>query len=139
MSTVNTIGTTATASTQATQSTSVKNELGKNEFLKLLVTQLKYQDPMDPMEDKEFIAQMAQFSTLEQMQNINSLLEVLNANTLAGQAAQMLGKSIEWLDAGGNPQSGKVTAVKIADGQLKLRVGETAVAMTDVIAIKEGN
>jgi flagellar basal-body rod modification protein FlgD len=47
------------------------NALDKEAFLKLLVTQLRSQDPLSPMEDREFIAQMAQFSSLEQMQNLN--------------------------------------------------------------------
>lgn len=51
-------------------------ELDKDAFLKLLTTQLANQDPLNPMEDKEFIAQMAQFSTLEQIQNMNKNLQV---------------------------------------------------------------
>jgi len=52
--------------------------LGKDEFLQLLVTQLQYQDPLEPMSDTEYIAQLAQFSSLEQMQNIADGLEVSN-------------------------------------------------------------
>lgn len=51
-----------------------RTEMGKDQFLNLLVTQLKYQDPLNPMDDKSFIAEMAQFSSLEQMQNLSSVM-----------------------------------------------------------------
>lgn len=55
--------------------TSGSNILGKDDFLKILMTQIQNQNPLDPMEDKEFIAQMTQFSSLEQMTNMSQSLQ----------------------------------------------------------------
>ena len=73
----------------------IKKELGQDAFFKLLITQLQNQDPLKPMEDKEFIAQMAQFSSLEQMnnmnQNFNKLMDVQRVN----QNSSLIGKTVE--------------------------------------------
>jgi flagellar basal-body rod modification protein FlgD len=73
--------------TTRTSSTTTRNtgKMGKDEFLKLLVTQLKYQDPLNPADDKQFLAQMAQFSSLEQMQNLNASFTSMKAFSLMGK------------------------------------------------------
>jgi flagellar basal-body rod modification protein FlgD len=74
------------------------NTLGKDDFLKILLTQLTHQDPTKPLEDKEFVAQMAQFSTLEQMSNMNRGLSDLYALLARSQAFGLLGKTVEILE-----------------------------------------
>ena len=61
------------------------NDLDRNAFLNLLITQLRHQDPLNPMDDREFIAQLAQFSSLEQMQNLNSTFNRFQAFNMIGQ------------------------------------------------------
>ena len=76
---------------------SVKKSLGKDEFLRLLIAQLKNQDPLSPMENTEFTAQMAQFSSLEQLFNVNDNLEdlqTLSAAVANTQALALIGKEI---------------------------------------------
>ncbi|MDR1875132.1 MAG: flagellar hook assembly protein FlgD [Synergistaceae bacterium] len=63
----------------AAASRTVSNELGKDAFLRLLIAELSNQDPLNPMDDREFITQMAQFSTLEQMTNMTTALEGLSS------------------------------------------------------------
>ena len=105
--------------------------LGKDAFLKILITQLQNQDPTAPMDDKEFIAQMAQFSSLEQMQNmtkaIESLLESQKETQLMSYTS-FVGKEVKWhelsekeVDGKGEPLvlegTGTVTEVKFKEGE----------------------
>ncbi len=85
-------------------------ELGKDDFLKLLITQLQNQDPTSPMENTEFIAQMAQFSSLEQMTNMSNEFTKLANMLNSGEAVSMLGKSVE-LNVGETSITGVVEAV----------------------------
>ena len=91
-----------TSSTTATSSATGKSTLGKDDFLKLLIVQLRNQDPLDPMKGTEFATQLAQFSSVEQLSNINTnLTDSITANQLMTQsignslAATMIGKDIK--------------------------------------------
>jgi flagellar basal-body rod modification protein FlgD len=117
--------------------------LGKTAFLELLIQKLKYQDPLKPMTDDSFIADMAQFSSLEQMSNMNSSvsgqtdqLTVLNTNLLnlilmqnTTQAAGLIGKNVSMqvpkLDGSTATVTGRVDVVRFVDGMPKLVVNGT--------------
>lgn len=97
---------------------STASVLGKDDFLKLLVAELKYQDPMDPMKDRDFIAQMAQFSSLEQMQNLNNNFELmaqLNLMTVSFNTVSIIGKKIVYEDDSGQTCNGIVTGVNFSE------------------------
>ena len=85
-------------------------DMGKDEFLKILITQLSHQDPTQPMQDKEFIAQMAQFSSLEQMTNVSSEISKVAALLEKGQAVSLLGRTVEVV-AGSQVVAGTVEEV----------------------------
>lgn len=124
-------------------STDGASTLGKDQFLQLLVTQLKYQDPMNPMDDKEFIGQMAQFSSLEQMQNLNTSFSTTKALGLVGKyVTGTIEKDGQSEEIEGIAQSVKMTAGKafvVVNGQdisvdsiTEIMDSKTAEAMTDI-------
>lgn len=127
--------------------------LAKEDFLKLLIAQLQNQNPMSPMDDTQFVAQLAQFSSLEQMANMASAIDelkkdmvILSSQTLLAQGAAMIGKEVTGYIATGKKDengsaimqeiSGTVTSVKWLDGSLTLMVGETALSMENIKEIK---
>ncbi|MBU1081732.1 MAG: flagellar hook assembly protein FlgD [Spirochaetes bacterium] len=87
-----------------------KPDLDKDDFLKILLTQLQHQDPTNPMQDKEFIAQMAQFSSLEQMTNMATSFGKLSSVLNSSEAQSLLGRNVEVLE-GDKAIYGKVSQV----------------------------
>ncbi|MED5016892.1 flagellar hook capping FlgD N-terminal domain-containing protein [Paenibacillus chibensis] len=118
--------------------------LGKDQFLSILITQLQNQDPMQPMEDKEFIAQMAQFSSVEQLMNISNQITAMSQSL--GNVSGLIGKEITWKDAGdsenggtGELKSGIVDSILVKDGVQYASVGSVAIPLTKVLEIKEAS
>ncbi|MBP2650216.1 MAG: flgD [Firmicutes bacterium] len=119
----------ATVGTDQPSRTKKSDGMGKDDFLKLLVTQLRYQDPLKPMDDTQFVSQMAQFSSLEQMHN-------LNTTTLLNQATNLIGKTVNWPADDGSLLSGVVKSVKVIDGQPKLEMNIQDVDIKDLLGNK---
>jgi flagellar basal-body rod modification protein FlgD len=119
--------TSALTGTSQTKSAADPNVLGKDDFLKLMVAQMKNQDPMNPADDKDNIAQMAQFSSLEQITNLASATQELANRMSLTQNVGLLGHNVTYTGADGTAVSGLVDGLNIAtDGSAKLSVGGTA-------------
>lgn len=106
-------------------------ELDKDAFLQLLVAQMQYQDPLEPTDNTEYISQLANFSSLEQMQNMSASLSNMSAASDLQRATALIGKFVTVDDHGSNI-SGKVDAVEIKEGEAYLSVGGTSYPLTSL-------
>jgi flagellar basal-body rod modification protein FlgD len=141
------------ASTQGTTSTTSSNGtvqsgdgLGRDSFLQLLITQMRYQDPLEPASDTEYISQLAQFNSLEQMQNLNDNFTKMLKWSQMTQASSLIGKQVEAIvtkgidtDKDGKIDTAKVTGtvaqVNYVDGEPMLIVAGQEVMLSEVMKI----
>jgi flagellar basal-body rod modification protein FlgD len=114
--------------------------LDKNAFLKLLVQELTNQDPLKPADNTQFIAQLAQFSTLEQMQNMSDGFTKMQTSFQEAQARGLLGVPITATNSTtGAAVNGTVDQIVLsADGSVKVDVNGTQVNITDVTSVGPG-
>lgn len=156
--------TTVTGATGSRQAEFMRNtgngaELDKHAFLTLLITQLRHQDPMKPSDNGEFLAQMAQFTSLEQTQNINSGIEKMNAKLdnlnqniedllYLSQFAQftsieaellLLGKEVTLKTAEGALIVGKVTSVQLDQAGNRLVVDGQVFTLAQLVKVNSGD
>ena len=121
------------ASASATQA----KPLGMEDFLKVLLTQLTYQDPLKPMDNQAFMAQVAQFTSLEQTQQLNEKLSTLITNQASLQSVGLLGRTVD-VDAGSGTQvTGTVKAISLSGTSPQLSITTTAGALLPNINISQ--
>ncbi|WP_053365302.1 flagellar hook capping FlgD N-terminal domain-containing protein [Bacillus sp. FJAT-27245] len=115
-----------------------KQELGKEAFLKILVTQLQHQDPTQPQNDGEFIGQMAQLSVLEQLSNLNkSLTAYLESSNNISQYSYVMGNKVTWTNPETNAQeSGVVTGVHYRDNLVYFKVGDQEILSSAITSME---
>lgn len=127
---------TGTSATDATISRIPKQQLGQDDFLTLLATQFQKQDPMKPMEDTAFIAQMAQFSALEQSSTMAKELASLRTEQQRATANSYLGHRVT-IDGGkAGTVTGDVTAVDVSGSEPLLVVGGSTYSLSAVLRVE---
>lgn len=134
---VESIGTQASALGTSTQ----RLGLGQEDFLKILLTQLTFQDPMKPLDNQEFIAQMAQFTSLEQTRQLNDRVDGLVTIEAATQALGLIGRTVEIKTDAGS-EVGDVTTITFENSSPQLTVqkptGEflTGISLSQVVIVR---
>jgi flagellar basal-body rod modification protein FlgD len=119
-----------------TGSISQSGNIGIQDFLKILTAQLNNQDPLKPVDNQEFVAQIAQFATLEQSRLLNVKIDSLLSIQSSNQSIGLLGKNVD-INANGNLVSGRVTALALASGEPRMTITTTAGTTLDNLALSQ--
>ena len=133
-----TSGTGSTAG--ATNTGTIADLSGTDTFLKLLVAQLKNQDPTSPMDDQAFVTELAQFNTVEQMLNLKTAMDTQTTTQQANEGIGMLGRAVTYVTpgvSGNNPvtSQGTVSGVSLGGGTVTLQIGAQQVPLSEVTAV----
>ena len=114
-----------------------KNNLGMDDFFKLLTTQLVSQDPLKPMQDTEFISQMASFSSLSQMELIAANTDASRQQQEATAVMSLIGKQVEAKGSDGQTLQGKISRVESIEGKLVPFIGDQQVPFLNITKITD--
>ncbi|UHA73933.1 flagellar hook capping FlgD N-terminal domain-containing protein [Paenibacillus sp. 481] len=122
-----------------------KQQLGKDQFLKILMTQMGNQDPLSPLQNHELIAQMAQFSSVEQLTKISTQINSMQSSI--GMSSNLIGKQISWIVPGqqqtdgsvgqGELKSGVVESILVKDGKPYANVDGAQIEIEKIAEIRD--
>ena len=123
MSTIDSTSSSAPTGTQGTTVSRADNNLGENQFLTLMMDQLKAQDPLSPADPTQFLSELASFSSLEQETSISTSASQSATAQQSAAALGLLGKTVSYIDGNGNTQSGTVSKVDFTSSGPALTIG----------------
>ncbi|MCP8968850.1 flagellar hook capping FlgD N-terminal domain-containing protein [Ectobacillus ponti] len=131
------------ASTGASSSASkaMSSMMGKDDFLKLFLASMQYQDPMNAMDTNQMMSQMSQLTLIEQVQNMSKAVESFSAvaqTSALDSGMKFLGKQIKGVDQDGNTIEGRVDQVRSVSGAVELVVGDKTVPLQQVASVEAG-
>ncbi len=106
-------------------------------FMRLMIEQLKNQDPMSPMDSKDFTAQLSQINSLQQLIGMNKSMEQIASGGKLSEATALLGRYVEGLDANGDAITGAVERVEMLGGEPVLKIGDKLLLPGQVIAVDD--
>jgi flagellar basal-body rod modification protein FlgD len=125
--------------TTGTSSTSTSKAGDKEMFLQLLVAQMRYQDPMNPTDSSQFLAQSAQFTALEKMQDVADQTAKMLSAQMAFGASGLVGKQVSWTDSDGATKSGTVDGVTFGVDGPVLSSGDATFPLTSLLSVSNGS
>ncbi len=112
------------------------SQVAQADFLTLLTTQLRYQDPMEPVNQEAFITQLSQFSMLEGVEKLNSSFEQMLALQEITQGLNLVGKTVTWTDEfSGQPNTGKVDQISVIRGKILASVNGSLVPISNISSV----
>jgi flagellar basal-body rod modification protein FlgD len=137
LTSINSIQSNSSSFTTSNQHT---KDLGKDAFLKILVTQLQNQDATQPMKDGEFIAQMSQLSVMEQLSNLNKSLSMFLYTQMEQQLtdySSMIDKKVTWMNSETKVQeSGVVSGILYKDDLVYFKIGDQEILASSILSIE---
>ena len=116
----------------------VRQQLGQDTFLKLLVAQLRYQDPMNPADSQSFLAQTAQFTSVEKLEEIADAMATMSKNDELSTLGNLVGRTVQYRDEVGEVAEGTVTAGWADTDGLIIEVGDRQLHVDDILAVLAG-
>ncbi|MCE5314761.1 MAG: flagellar hook capping FlgD N-terminal domain-containing protein [Armatimonadota bacterium] len=134
MSTTSSVSSTGVAESSAAATRKVGSTLGQDAFLKLLITQMQNQDPLQPVDNTEYVSQLATFSSLEQMTKMNNTISDMNDGS---KALSLIGTTVAYSNSSDKTatKTGTVKGVYYDNGNASLMVGSDKVAMDNIVAV----